>query len=334
MSTVHLLKLRDFSLVLLFSLLLGACGGSGSSQQTDQNANKAPEKSDNTQKNPTADDAETQSLLIKGSDTAEELVKKLAQAFRASENDVRITVEGGGSGLGITALIDRSADIANASRPIKDREVARAQENGIQPEPFVIAEDGLALIVHADNSVPGLNMQEVSKLYQGQITNWKDVGGPDGEISLYSRGISSGTYVYFRDNAVMGDYAPSVTRKESNEAIVQSVLDDPMGIGYVGLGYALASDGSVKPGLKVLPIASEAGAPMASPMEAENIISGAYPLARPLYHYVNGTPKGMVADFLRFEMSEEARAVIEEVGFYPPTNAHRRQNKVLLNRSM
>ena len=310
----------------VLGLMLNACSGGGqkqadSDQKEGQTDSKTADKETEAQK----------TITIKGSDTAEELVRALAKAFRnAGNEDIDIRVEGGGSGLGITSLIDRNADMANASRPIKDQEVKRAQDNGVNPNPFVIAEDGLALIVHADNPVEGLDMQQVSGLYQGKINQWKEVGGTDSPVVAYSRSISSGTYVYFRDNAVKGDYGSSVVRKDGNKDIVQAVRNDPQGIGYVGLGYALKADGSVLPGLRVLPIAKTPNARMASPLKPENIISGDYPLARPLYHYINGQPEGIVAEFLRFEMSPKGREVIEQVGFYPPTEAHQKNNQRLL----
>jgi phosphate transport system substrate-binding protein len=322
-------RIQLAALALGMSMLLSACGGGSSNAGERQASGDQAEAEDQS-----SDDGQKTTVVIKGSDTAEELVKALSKAFMEQNKEVTIKVAGGGSGLGITALIDANADIANASRPMKTSEIDRAKGNNIDPREFVIAEDGLAVVVHADNPLEGLDMEQLGGLYRGEITDWEAVGGPAAPVQLYSRDISSGTYVYFRDNAVKGDYADNTQLKGGNEEIVEAVMQDPQGIGYVGLGYALTEDGQVREGIKVLSIAKDPDSKPASPMDAKNITTGDYPLARPLYQYINGKPQGLIANFLAFEISDQAKSIIKEVGFYPPTEKHMQQNMELVGSAM
>ncbi len=250
------------------------------------------------------------SVLIKGSDTLLNLVQQLSEAYMKKNPKTEISVIGGGSGVGISALIEGETDIANASRQMKKEEIKRAEANGIEPVEFVIAIDGLAVIVNSNNPVNKLTTEQIAKVFKGEIKNWKDVGGNDEPITLYGRQPVSGTYVFFREHILKGDYAKNMRQMSGNAAIVEAVKSDKTGIGYVGIGYAKNAKG-----IKILSVSSD-GNTFVSPLEKEKVNEGLYPIARPLFQYTAGKPKGAVKKFIEFELSEEGQKIVEEVGFF------------------
>jgi phosphate transport system substrate-binding protein len=251
-------------------------------------------------------------VQIKGSDTLINLVQRLSEVYMERNKGSAIAVTGGGSGTGIAALINGKADIADASRDMKAKEVAQAQDAGIDPKRVVIALDGLSVIVNGNNPVTKLTMDEIGKIYRGEITNWKDVGGDNKPITLYGRQSNSGTFVLFMEMVLKGDYSPRMRRMNGNSQIVEAVKADATGIGYVGVGYVKNAAGII-----VLEVAAFKGAPYASPLNTEDVKTGKYPIARPLNQYVNGTPRGAVRDFIAFELSPEGQKIVEEQGFFP-----------------
>lgn len=261
-------------------------------------------------------------LQIKGSDTLINLVQRLAEEYMEKNPEKYIAVTGGGSGTGIAALINGKCDIANASRLMKSKEVTQANDRGIDAKRVVIAVDGLSVITNAGNSVDKLTMDEIGKIFRGEITNWRDVGGGDLPITLYGRQSNSGTFVFFMDAVLKGDYSQKMNRMNGNAQIVEAVRQDTSGIGYVGVGYVKEA-----PGINVVKVASRAGADYASPLNSNDVKSGKYPIARPLNQYVNGSPKGPTRDFISFELSPEGQRIVEQEGFFPIPDEYREFNK-------
>lgn len=268
-------------------------------------------------------------IQIKGSDTEVNLVQRLAEALMKKNPDIYIAVTGGGSGTGIAALINKQTDIANSSRAMKDEEIDMAKERDVNPVAIVFALDGLALIVHESLPVDSLTLDEVGQIYKGEITNWNEVGGPDLEISMYGRQSNSGTYIYFRDNVIKGDYSPKVRRMNGTAQIVEAVRNDKAGIGYVGIGYIIDDQGNILPGINSLKIAKDENSPAVSPLEPENVKSGLYPIVRPLYQYTDGLPEGNLLDFIIFELSDEGQRLVINEGYYPVTSEYMKMNENL-----
>lgn len=264
-------------------------------------------------------------IIVKGSDTMLNLTQRLAEAFSAVRPDVTVSITGGGSGVGINAIINREVDIANASRKIKSKEVSSARSNGVNPVEIVIALDGLSVIVNAKNPINQLTIDQIGAIYRGEITNWNQLGGPNKKIVLYGRQPNSGTFVFFREEVVKGEYSPAMRQMNGNAQIVEGVRADEGGIGYVGLGYIKGVEG-----IKPLAVARKAGEAYVSPTDEAKVRSGAYPLTRPLYQYTNGRPKGIIRDFILFELSPQGQKIVEEEGFVPVTQNYIERNNQIL----
>jgi phosphate transport system substrate-binding protein len=262
-------------------------------------------------------------LMVKGSDTLLNLVQNLAEAFSAAQPDVTVSVTGGGSGVGINAIMSNETDIADASRSIKSKEITTARSNGVNPTEYVIAIDGVCIIVNASNSIDKLTIEQLSQLYQGKIANWSAVGGPNKKVSLYGRQPSSGTFVYVRDEAVKGEYSASMRQMNGNAQIVEGVKADEGGIGYVGVGYAREQ------GIKVLSLSKD-GTNYYSPLDKSSVDAGTYPLARPLFQYTNGKAKGDAKTFIEFELSAAGQKIVADQGFYPVTEGFQAKNEAKL----
>lgn len=252
----------------------------------------------------------------KGSDTIVNLALAWAETYMDAHPDVRISVTGGGSGTGIAALINGTVDIANASRAMKSKEVESAKANGVEPVEFTIARDAIAVVVNPHNPVDRLTIDQISDIYTGKITNWKEVGGEDRPIVLTSRESNSGTYVYFLEHVVRkGDkesdllFSPEALLLPSSEGISLETSRNPNAIGYDGLGY-------VTPEQKTLRIARTAAGPFVAP-SIETVNSGDYPVARPLYVYTDGQPTGEIKAYLDWILGDEGQAIVRELGFVP-----------------
>ncbi len=273
-------------------------------------------------------------LQVKGSDTMVNLVQRLAEVYMEKHPSASIAVTGGGSGTGIAALINGKLDIADSSRKIKAKEIDRARARGIEPVGFVIAMDGLSVITHSSNPLESLTVEQVGRIFRGEITNWNQIGGPDMPISLYGRQSNSGTFVYFRDHILKADYSSRMKRMNGNAQIVEAVRRDHGGIGYVGVGYVKdQSTGQAVEGIRPLIISREKGAPGVSPLDAAAVESGEYPIARPLYQYSNGKPTGAAGDFIRWETGQEGQKVAVEMGFFPIAAEYREQNNLNMGKS-
>ncbi len=251
---------------------------------------------------------ESEGIFLKGSDTVLPLAQAEAEEFLNENPGKIVTVTGGGSGVGIAALVDGEVDIATASREMKTDEIKAAEANGVKPVEHTIAYDGITVIVNPKNPVSGLTFAQLRGIYNGSISNWKEVGGTDSTITVISRDSSSGTYEYFKEAILLGDeYRPDALTQPATGGIVGEISQNPGAIGYVGVAYL---DESVK----ALNLDAGNGSEAPSP---ENIISGAYPLSRPLYFYTNGEPSGLTKEFIDFVMSEKGQNLVSEVGYFP-----------------
>lgn len=261
--------------------------------------------------------AEKKMVQVKGSDTMVNLVQILAEEYMAKNPGAALAVLGGGSGTGITGLINGTCDIANHSREWKQKEMELAWEKGVKPRFFAIAVDGLSIIVNERNPIERLTMAQVGSLYKGEIRSWKVLGGPDKPVSLYGRQSNSGTYTFMQEH-VLGNknYSQDVKEMNGNAQIIEGILQDEGGLGYVGVGYLFDKDGKVRKGLKVLNISKTPEGQAYSPLDKRSVDSGDYPIARPLYQATNGKPGPALAAFLAFETGPEGQAIVEKEGFF------------------
>lgn len=262
-------------------------------------------------KNQNGSDSTTgkQSIIVKGSDTVLPLSQAEAEEFMNKNPEKKITVIGGGSGVGIAALIDGEVEIAMASRTMKESEIEKAKINGINPVEKVIAWDGIAVVVNPENPVSQLTFEQLKAIYDGNISNWRDVGGEDRKITVISRDSSSGTYEYFKEEILKErNYRQDALVQLTTGAIVQEIAQNKGAIGYIGYAY-------LEPRIKSLALDSGDGTFV--PATEEKILSGEYPLARQLYYYTNGEPQGLTKEFIDFVMSPEGQNIVSEVGYFP-----------------
>jgi len=267
-------------------------------------------------------------IQIKGSDTMVNLVQILAEEYMSRNPSAALAVIGGGSGTGVTGLINKTCDIANHSREWKPKEIEQAWEKGVSPRFFVIAVDGLSIIVNDKNPLGKLTMAQVGALYRGEIRNWKMLGGPDKAVSLYGRQSNSGTYTFMQEH-VLGNknYSTDMKEMNGNAQIIESVLQDEGAVGYVGVGYLYDKDGKIRSGLKILNISKEPNGQAYSPLDKEAVDTKKYPVARPLYQAVSGKPSGEIARFLAWETGPEGQKIVEREGFYTIGGDYQAQNE-------
>jgi phosphate transport system substrate-binding protein len=250
-------------------------------------------------------------ISVTGSTTVLPLSTLEAEAFMDEYPDAIITVKGGGSGVGIAALLDGTTEIAQASRSIKDSEVEEAQSNGINPVEHAIAWDGIAVVVNPENPVTEITFEDLKGIYTGTITNWAELGGEDAEISVVGRDSSSGTYEYFKEE-VLGDdveFTENALALSDNGLVKESVVGNTQAIGYIGYAYL---DENVK--ALALDAAGDGTLVEATP---EMITSGEYPLARQLYYYTNGEPTGLAKEYIDYVFSATGQDVVSESGYFP-----------------
>lgn len=254
----------------------------------------------------------------KGSDTIVNLALAWAETYREVHPEVSIAVTGGGSGTGIAALINGTVDIANASRKMKDDEIAAARANGVEPVEFTVAIDALAVIVHPDNPVDRLTIDQLSDIFTGRITNWQEVGGPDASIVILSRETNSGTHVYFLEEVVRkGDkenkdiFAPQTLLMPSSEGITSEIRRNPKAIGYDGLGYVTEHE-------KVIALAKDSQSPYVLPT-VQTGADGSYPIARGLYMYTAGQPTDVIAEYIDWIKGPAGQKIVADLGFVPLT---------------
>lgn len=255
----------------------------------------------------------------KGSDTIVNLALAWAEKYRTVQPNVNISVTGGGSGTGITALINGTVDIANASRQIKTEELEEAKKNGLDPQEFVIARDAIAVIVNPQNPVDHLTLAQLAAIYRGEINNWKEVGGEDRVIVRLSRETNSGTHVYFLESVVrMGSkedktiFSRDTLLLPSSEGIISEVRDNPNAIGYDGLGY-------ITPEVKMLGISAPETPDVFVIPSVDTVINNTYLISRNLYMYTQNVPTGVIKTYLDWIFTAEAQSIVKELGFIPVT---------------
>ncbi len=248
-------------------------------------------------------------ITVKGSDTMVILAQKWAELYMKNNPSATIQVTGGGSGIGITALINGTTDICNASRPMKQTEIEKlkGRYNTLGVE-IPCAKDGVTIFLNEANKVQELTLKQLSDIYTAKITNWKDLGGIDAPIRLYGRENSSGTYTYFHDEVVKDDYATSVQSLPGTAAVVNAVKKDVNGIGYGGAAYAV--------GVKHAKVKKDANSTAFLPT-AESIGKGEYPITRYLYMYLRNRPTGETKKYIDWILSKEGQMVATEVGYFP-----------------
>jgi phosphate transport system substrate-binding protein len=264
----------------------------------------------------TASNSSASYIENKGSDTIVNLALAWAEKYQTEHSDVRISVTGGGSGTGIASLINKTVDIANASRQIKPEEVDEAKGNGVDPVEHIIARDAIVVIVNPENPVNQLTLQQISDIYSGKINNWSEVGGDDRPIVRLSRETNSGTHVYFLETVLrLGKsddktlFSTDTLLLPSSEGIIAEIRQNPNALGYDGLGY-------VPKDLKKIAIAKQAGGAYVLPAIA-TVNDKTYPIARDLYMYTNGEPTGAVKAYLDWILSPEAQQIVADLGFVP-----------------
>ncbi len=246
---------------------------------------------------------------IKGSDTVLPVAQETAERFMNEYPNARVTVTGGGTGVGISALMDNTTDIAMASRPIKFSEKMKIKGAGQEVDEIVIAYDALAVVVHPENPVKQLTRKQLEDIFRGKITNWKQVGGSNNKIVVYSRETSSGTYEFFKENVLKNkNYMAGSLSMPATGAIIQSVSQTKGAIGYVGLAY-------VSPRVKTISVSYD-GSHYATP-SIENATNKTYPIVRPLYYYYNSKNKEQVQPLINFILSPEGQRIIKKSGYIP-----------------
>lgn len=245
-------------------------------------------------------------LQINGSTTSAPVVQAWAEAFHEIYPDVDVVVTGTGSGNGIAALINGTTDIAMTSRKMKSSEREQVKGNPVE---YTVAKDGLAVIVHPDNIVASLTMQQVKDIFTGKVTNWQDVGGDDRPILVYTRDTSSGTYGFFKEFVLEDEeYTEAGRRTASNAAMASTVAQEEYAVGYVGLPFLTAN-------VKAVPISKDGGEPVEPNLA--NAMAGKYPIVRDMDLYTAGEADGLAKAFIEFGFSAEGQALVQEVGYVP-----------------
>jgi phosphate transport system substrate-binding protein len=250
-------------------------------------------------------------ITVKGSDTLVVLAQKWAEAYMGKNPDTKIQVTGGGSGVGLAALQNRTTDIANSSRKIRAKEIEACLVSfGRRPTEYKVAMDGLTVYVHESNPVKELSLPQLERIFTGKAKNWKEFGGPDAKITVYSRENSSGTYEFFKEHVLLGrDFASSAQTMPGTAAVLQAVAKDKNAIGYGGAAYGA--------GAKHLAIKRDDSSAAVEPTE-ENVVKMAYPIWRYLYVYVNpALDKDEIAAYIKWMRSNEGQNYVKEIGYFP-----------------
>ncbi|MDD5408736.1 MAG: phosphate ABC transporter substrate-binding protein [Candidatus Omnitrophica bacterium] len=256
------------------------------------------------------------SIQIKGSDTMVNLGQAWAEKYMEENSGDFVAVTGGGSGTGLSSLISGSCDIAMSSRNIKDKEIALAKQKGINPFETKVALDGLAVVISPANPVHKLTLNQLAGIFTGRITNWKEVGGKDERIVILSREVNSGTHVYFKEHVLRNnnasgkeEFASSALMLSSSQAIADEVASNPAAIGYYGMGYISSKQ-------KTIAVAKDDKSEYVEP-NIDNVLSGKYPISRPLFLYTNNQPQGLIKKFVDYVLSREGQEIVVKTDFVP-----------------
>lgn len=286
----------------VLAVMLAACSGGHRGEEA------APTPS-TTGTDPATPTAPTGMLTLKGSDTMVILAQRFAEGYMRSHSGATIQVSGGGSGVGIAALLNGTTDIADSSRPMKDDEKTNLRNTRhVEATETRVALDALAIYVNNSNPVQQLTIEQLAGIYTAHITNWREVGGPDMPIVLYSRENNSGTYAFFKEHVLhTADFAATAQTLPGTAAVINAVSRDRGGIGYGGIAYG--------EGIRHVKLAGADG--QAIEPSLENATSGRYPLSRYLLMYTAGAPSALAADFLRWAGGVDGQRLVEVVGYYP-----------------
>ncbi|MCC6232255.1 MAG: phosphate ABC transporter substrate-binding protein [Verrucomicrobiales bacterium] len=250
-------------------------------------------------------------ITVKGSDTMVILGQKWAEAYMQKTPTTKVQVTGGGSGTGFAALQNKQTDIANASRKIRAKEIEQCiKAFSKRPREYAVAMDGLSVYVNEKNPVAALSLEEIRDIYTGKVTNWKDVGGPDAPIILYSRENSSGTYEFFKEKVLQGkDFASKAQTLAGTAQVLQAVASDANAIGYGGAAYGA--------GAKHIKVSETKGGDAIDPTE-ETVLAQKYPIWRYLFVYLNPElEKGEIKEDLDWIRSDDGQKVVKDVGYFP-----------------
>jgi phosphate transport system substrate-binding protein len=247
---------------------------------------------------------------MKGSDTMVILGQRWAETYMKENPEVTIQVTGGGSGTGIAALINGSADICESSRPMKDKEKADVQaKRGAPAVETRVAVDALAVYVNAKSPLVEISIPKLAQIYKGETSSWKDAGGPDHAIVLYGRENNSGTYGYFKEHVLEGkDFAASTQTLAGTSAVVNAVKGDEFGIGYGGIAYI--------EGVRALKVKKDEASVAVAP-SLETAEDGTYPISRFLFFYTAGDPPPTMKKLIEWVVGPGGQKVISDVGYYP-----------------
>ena len=253
-------------------------------------------------------------MQIKGSDTMVNAAQMVSEEFMKEFPHVFVAVTGGGSGVGIASLINKTCQVAAASREMKAKEIEMANKRGVFPKEITVAYDGVAVIVNNNNPIEKLTIEDLHKIFTGEITNWKQLGGKDIQIVTLSREVSSGTYVYFKEHVIQlgkkdskEEFSPKTLLLTSSQTIVEEVAGNEGAIGYMGMGY-------VSDRTKSLMLGKDGEF---YPPDIDNVLKQTYPLSRPLYFYTDGEPAGTTKLFIDFALSPKGQKQFSETGFVP-----------------
>jgi phosphate transport system substrate-binding protein len=253
-------------------------------------------------------------IQVKGSDTIVNAAQMVSEEFMKQYPHVFVAITGGGSGVGIASLINKTCDVATASREMKSKEIELAQKHGVNPKEWTVAYDGVAVIVNKNNRIDKLTIEELHRIFTGRATNWKEFGGKDLPIVTLSREVSSGTHIYFKEEVVQlgkkenkDEFSDKTLLLTSSQTIVEEVVTNEEAIGYLGMGY-------VSDRTKALLIAKDSQyyAP-----DINNVMQKKYPLSRGLYFYTNGEPNGVTKLFIDFTFGPKGQEQFSETGFVP-----------------
>jgi phosphate transport system substrate-binding protein len=247
---------------------------------------------------------ERTTIKVTGSTTVLPIAQKAADVYMATHANADIQVTGGGSSVGVQAAGEKTADIGMSSRDVKSDEKTKYPELVVT----TIGKDGVALIINPANTVTRLTTAQIKGIYNGNFTNWNQVGGADMAIVVVGRDSASGTREFFTSSVMGGqNYVPTMLEKNSNGAVQQTISQTPGAIGYVGLGFI---DNSIK----AVKVTTDAGDVEPS---VENVLAGKYPLSRSLYLLTSGQPSGLAKEYVDYILSPTGQSLLTEEGFVP-----------------
>jgi len=263
-----------------------------------------------------SDNNEKAGIQIKGSDTIVNLVQVWAEKFSLLNDKINVGVTGGGTGTGFAALLNNTCDIAMASRKVEEKEVNIAKEHNVFYQEYTVGLDGLAVLVNKNNPIQKLTMEQLHDIFMAKITNWSQLGGQNRPIVLLSRESNSGTHIFFKEQVIRqadvnnkDEFSPKALLMPSSQAIVDEIYQNPNAIGYVGIGFMNEQTTAVA-------IAAKNSDDFIYPT-IENVMTGKYPISRPLYLYTNGEPKGFVKNFIDYALSKQGQKIVAETSFVP-----------------